>query len=37
VVGYANRPGKAQRLRDAGADAIITAMGDLVAARRPGG
>lgn len=34
VIGYANKPGKDQRLRDAGADAIITAMGDLVPARR---
>lgn len=35
VVGYANKPGKDQRLRDADADAIITSMGDLVATLRP--
>lgn len=35
VVGYANKPGKDQRLRDAGADAIIKSMGDLVATLRP--
>lgn len=35
VIGYANKPGKDRRLRDVGADAIITAMGDLVPARRP--
>lgn len=34
VIGYANKPGKDQRLRDAGADAIITAMGDLAPALR---
>jgi len=34
VIGYANKPGKDQRLRDAGADAIITSMGDLVPAQR---
>ena len=35
VVGYANKPGKDQRLRAAGADAIITSIGELVATLRP--
>jgi HAD superfamily hydrolase (TIGR01509 family) len=35
VIGLANKPGKHQRLRDAGADAIITVMGDLVRTPRP--
>lgn len=32
AIGYANKPGKAQRLTDIGADAIITTMGELVPA-----
>jgi beta-phosphoglucomutase-like phosphatase (HAD superfamily) len=28
-IGYANKPGKAEQLHDAGADAIVTAMPDL--------
>ena len=28
-VGYANKPGKHQRLQDAGADAVVTSMGEL--------
>jgi len=35
VVGHANKPGKDRRLRDAGADAIITSMGDLLQTLRP--
>lgn len=34
VIGYANKPGKAGRLEDAGADAIITSMGELATALR---
>lgn len=34
VIGYANKPGKARRLEDAGADVIITSMGELAAALR---
>lgn len=34
VIGYANKPGKASRLENVGAEAIITSMGELAAALR---
>lgn len=36
-VGYANKPGKAQRLADAGADVVIDSMAALAAALQAGG
>lgn len=37
VVGYANKPGKADRLQDAGADAIATDMRQVADAIRSAG
>jgi phosphoglycolate phosphatase len=34
TIGYANKPGKRERLGDAGADALVEAMDDLAAALR---